>query len=117
MKKNNEISIFLQVVGDTPKLRILDFLLTFQKFDYSLTDIARNAKVSYSNLMLIWPKLLETNLVKQTRVVGKAKMFRLNEKNPIAQELSRLQWLIAKSIIHKRLGLEQREKVKVVEKL
>lgn len=114
MKKNNELSVFLQVVGDTPKLRILDFLLTFQKFDYSLTDIARNAKVSYSNLMLIWPELLKTGMVEQTRTVGKAKMFKLNEKNPIAQELSRLQWLIARSTIHKKLGLEEE---KITEKL
>ncbi len=113
MMKNNEKSIFLQVVGDTPKLRILDFLLTFQKFDYSLTDISRNAKVSYSNLMLLWPELLKTGMVEQTRTVGKAKMFTLNKKNPITKELSRLQWSIAKFIVHKRLVVEEKEKIEV----
>ena len=109
MKKDFEKSIFLQVVGDTPRLRILDFLLTFQKFDYSLTEIARNAKVSYSNLMLIWPELMKTDIILQTRIVGKSKMFKLNEKNPIAQELSRLQWSIAKFIIHKKMGMQEIE--------
>lgn len=114
MKKDLEKSIFLQVVGDTPKLRILDFLLTFQKFDYSLTEIARNAKISYSNLMLIWPELIKTGIVTQTRTVGKSKMFKLNEKNPIVQELSRLQWSIAKFIVHRRLGIaEEIKEIKV----
>jgi DNA-binding transcriptional ArsR family regulator len=106
MRVNNEKSVFLKVVGDTPKLRILDFLLTFQKFDYSLTDIAKNANVSYSNLMLIWPEFVKIGLVEKTRMVGKAKMYKLNDKNPIVQELSRLQWSIAKFVIHKKLELE-----------
>jgi len=114
MKNKEGKSIFLQVVGDTPKLRILDFLLTFQKFDYSLTEIARNARVSYSNLMLFWPEFVKTGIVEQTRVVGKAKMFKLNEKNPISQELSRLQWFIAKYIVHKKFGLEQEQKIKQI---
>lgn len=113
MKKNLEKSIFLQVVGDTPKLRVMDFLLTFQKFDYSLTEIAKNARVSYSNLMLIWPDLVKTGIVIQTRAVGKSKMFKLNEKNPITQELSRLQWFIAKFVIHKKLGITKRVEIAV----
>ncbi len=36
-------SLLLQAIGDTPKLRVLDFLITFQKFDYSLTDISEGA--------------------------------------------------------------------------
>ena len=107
MIKNNEKSIFLEVVGDTPKLRVLDFLITFQAFDYSLTDIAKNAKVSYSNLMLFWPQLVKAGIVKQTRVVGKARMFKLNMENPFVQELSRLQWVVSKMIIHKKLGLSE----------
>lgn len=113
MKKNSEKSIFLQVVGDTPRLRILDFLLTFQKFDYSLTEISRNAKVSYSNLMLIWPKLVKTGIVVQTRTVGKSKMFKLNEENPVVHELSRLQWAVGKFIVHKKLGIEKEIKLSV----
>ena len=107
MKKIEEKSIFLQVVGDTPKLRVLDFLMTFQHFDYSLTDIAKNARVSYSNLMLFWPEFVKAGIVKQTRTVGKAKMFKLNEKNPFVQELSRLQYLISKMVIHKQFGLPE----------
>ncbi len=101
-----EKSSFLEVVGSSPKLKVLDFLLTFQAFDYSLTDIAKNTKVSYSNLMIFWKDLVKIRLVIQTRTVGKAKMYRLNEKNPIVQELSRLQWFIAKSIVHKKYRLE-----------
>ncbi len=89
-------SIFLKVVGHSPKLRVLDFLLTFQAFDYSLTDIAKNSEVSYTSLMSFWPEFVKAGLVIETRKVGKARMFKLNEKNPIVRQMLRLQWTIAK---------------------
>lgn len=91
-------SIFLKVVGDSPKLRVLDFLLTFQAFDYSLTDIAKNAEVSYTSLMSFWPEFVKGDIVVETRKVGKARMFKLNEKNSIVIQLLKLQWTIAKRV-------------------
>ncbi len=106
MKKLKERSIFLETVGDTPKLRILNFLITFQHFDYSLTDIAKNAQVSYTNVEKILPVFQKKGIVIQTRKVGKAKMFKLNTENPIAIAISQLQLLIIKSAIHKKHPLK-----------
>lgn len=96
LANNMSESIFLKVVGHSPKLRVLDFLLTFQAFDYSLTDIAKNSEVSYTSLMSFWPEFVKAGLVIETRKVGKARMFKLNEKNPIVRQMLRLQWTIAK---------------------
>jgi len=91
-------SIFLKVVGNSPKLRVLDFLLTFQTFDYSLTDIAKNSEISYTSLMAFWPDLVKQGIVIETRKVGKARMFKLNEKSSIVKQLLKLQWTIAKRV-------------------
>lgn len=101
--KEKEISSFLKVVGDTPKTRVMDFLLMYDEFDYSLTEIARNAGISYVTLMSIWKDLEDREIVELTRVVGKAKLYRLNKKNPIVKELLRLDWIISKREVHKML--------------
>lgn len=97
----NEKSLLLQVVGDSPKLRVLDFLITFQKFDYSMKDIARNSKIGYATLQLFWPDFVKAGLVKQTRIIGKAKLFQANIQHPAMKLLSRLQFAVASSFAEK----------------
>jgi len=38
--KNMGKSVFLNTFGDTPFNRVVDFLTVFDKFDYSIADIA-----------------------------------------------------------------------------
>ena len=76
-----EKSVFVELLGDYPLIRILNHLLIFREFDYSLTDIAKNSNVAWSTLNLIWPRLEKTGLVMHTRRVGKAEMYKLNVKN------------------------------------
>lgn len=95
-----EKSIFLSIVGDSPKARILDFLLMFPKFDYSLTDIARNSNVGYSTLQLLWADFVKRKIVIPTRTIGKAKLFKLNEENPIVREMLNWSWNLAKEAVN-----------------
>jgi hypothetical protein len=40
-----EKSLFIEFMGDSPTVRILDYLLTMEEIDFSITDIAENAKI------------------------------------------------------------------------
>lgn len=111
-RKMKDKSLLLQAIGDTPKLRVIDFLITFQKFDYSLTDISEGSRVAYRTLMEIWPEIEEAQLVVETRKVGKSRMFKINMDNPIVKGLSKLQLKIADYIISKEFP-KQKIKVKV----
>ncbi len=82
-----EKSIFIEVLGDYPLIRILNHLLIFREFDYSMTDIAQESEVAWSTLNLLWPSLEKKGIVVHTRDVGKAKMYRLNTKNKVVQDL------------------------------
>ena len=82
-----EESIFIKILGDYPLIRILNHFLVFREFDYSLTDIAENSGVAWSTLNLLWPRLESMEIVTNTRNVGKAKMYKLNTKNKIVQNL------------------------------
>ena len=94
---------FLQVFGDSPMLRVLDFLIVNEDFDYSMTDIASQSGVGYSTLKLFWKKLEESKIVKQTRVVGKAKMYRLNFDNPVVKKFRYFYWETTKQAVHEEV--------------
>ena len=89
-------TIFIEVFGNNPIMKVLDFLITFQLFDYPLTEIARNSEVSYSTLQTFWEKLEKNNLVIKTRRVGKSDLYKLNTKNPAVKQLIKLDWNLTK---------------------
>ena len=61
-------------------MKVLDFLITFQLFDYPLTEIAKNSEVSYSTLQTFWGNLEKNNIVVKTRRVGKSDLYKLNKR-------------------------------------
>jgi len=85
---------FLKVMGNSPINRVLDFLIVYDQFDYSLTDIAKNAKVGYATLMRIWGALEKNKIVLLSRLVGRAKMYKLNKSNPAVQHFIKMYWEI-----------------------
>lgn len=81
---------FISCMGDSSLTRILDFLITGRDFDYSLSDIAKNAGVSWATLSRVWPRLVANGLVVQTRTIGRAKLFRLNSESEVVRSLAKL---------------------------
>lgn len=72
-----------------PKLRILDFLITFSDFDYAMKEIAQKSGVGYSTLRALWPELITGKIVIQTRTIGKAKLYQLNTDNQLVKSFER----------------------------
>ena len=89
-------TVFIEVFGNNPIIKVLDFLITFQLFDYPLTEIARNSGVSYSTLQTFWDKLEKNRIVVKTRRVGKSDLFKLNTANPAIKQLIKLDWNLIK---------------------
>ena len=56
-------SVLVEVFGNNPTIKVLDFLITFSDFDYPLTEIAKNSRVSYSTMQTFWHKLEINNIV------------------------------------------------------
>ena len=87
---------FIEIFGNNPAMKVLDFLITFQLYDYPLTEIARNSGVSYSTLQTFWPKLEKNEIVVKTRRVGKSDLYKLNTSNPAIKQLIKLDWNLVK---------------------
>ena len=85
-----EKSIFIEYFGSSPMIKVLDFLIQGKEFDYSMTEIARNSGVGWSAFSVVFKRLLEKNIIKATRTIGNAKLFKLNTGNPAVQKLVKL---------------------------
>lgn len=91
--------MFLETFGDTPILRVLDFLIVNEDFDYSMTDIADNSEVGYATLKIFWPRLEKNNIIILTRTIGKAKLYKLNVANPVIKKFKEFYWETTKQKI------------------
>ena len=78
-----------------PIIRVIDFLIDNEAFDYSKTEISREVGISRTTLLKVWKTLEDLEIVVETRRVGKAKMYKLNKKNPIVQKLIELDNVIS----------------------
>jgi len=82
------MTLFQKAFGDSPKVRVLEFLLEGRELDYSISDIAVGAGIGRTTLFRIWRDLRNTGILTHTRDIGNAKLFRLNMKNPLAVKLA-----------------------------
>ncbi len=96
MKIKENKSLFLEQFGDTPRLRVLDFLIDNHMFDFPMTEIARGANVSYNSLKLFFPKLIKSEIIYKTRRIGKSDYFKLNMNNLFIKNLIKLDWILTK---------------------
>ncbi|HLC80992.1 hypothetical protein J4207_04045 [Candidatus Woesearchaeota archaeon] len=81
-----EESIFLEHVGDNPRMRTLQYFIEGRDFDYTLTDLL-NAGVSWGTLNQLVPKLLELGIITKTRKIGRATLYKINQQNETAKQL------------------------------
>src|SRR3989339_370587 len=92
MKIKENKSLFLQQFGDTPQLRVIDFLIDNHFFDYPVTEIARESNVSYNSLKLFFSDFIKSKIVIKTRKIGKSDYFKLNLENLFVKNLIKLDW-------------------------
>ena len=96
MKTEENKSAFLEYFGDTPKLRFLDFLIGNHFFDFNMTDMAREANISYNSLISLFSEFLEKGIIIKTRRVGKSDMYKLNLDNLIVKNFLKFAWFLTK---------------------
>ena len=101
-------SLFLEFFGNNPTFKVIDFLLEHRLEDFTKTDISKGAEVSWATLFKCWDELEKYKIVKLIRVVGRARLYQLNESSPIVNELKAMEIALIKQAAD-----EEEEKVKI----
>lgn len=85
-----EKSLFVEFLGDYPLIKVLDFLLENRIYDYTKKEISDSSGVAWSTLHTFWRDLEKFGVVKQTRTIGRATLFKLNIESPAVKQLIEL---------------------------
>ena len=80
-------TLFRKSLGDTPKIRVLEFLIEGRELDYSIIDIAEGAEIGRTTLFRIWEDLIKNKIITPTRQIGNAKLYKLNIENPFVKKM------------------------------
>ena len=83
-------TIFTKAIGNTPKIKVLEFLIEGRELDYSVSDIAEGAGIGRTTLFRIWDDFVELGIVKPTRAIGNAKLYKLNLENAFVRKMVEL---------------------------
>ena len=86
-----EKSLLLNLTGEMPLFKIIDFLLENKGMDFSKKDISKGAEISRASLFNYWSEIEKHGIVKITRSFGKTKLYTLNTKNPVTQKIIELE--------------------------
>lgn len=105
MKTN---SLFIEFMGDSPMIKVLNYLLTERELDFSITDMAENSGIGRATLYRIWDNLIKNQVIVHTRDIGKAKLFKLNTDNPKIKKLIEIYDLLTIEALKNRCKREER---------
>jgi len=95
-------SLLLQLIGEPPLFKIIDFLVENKGEDFTKSEIAEGSHISRASLFNYWKALETQGIVRVTQKFGNTKLFTLNSKNIITKRILDLE----KALISK--GLEKK---------
>ena len=104
-----DTTAFIEVFGSSPLIKALDFLMTYREFDYSLSDIAKESGIGWNTLHSFFFKLVEKGIVKKTRQVGRAKLYKLNTDSAIVKKLIEINNLVTSKAVDEELKRQELE--------
>ena len=102
-----ERSLLLQLTGDLPLFRIVDFLVENKGMDFTKKGIAEGADISRASLFNYWKAVEQHGIVRATRKFGKTTLYTLNTQSPIVRKILDLE----KVLIAETMEREHQRKV------
>ena len=104
-------SLFVEFMGASPMIKVMDYLITERELDFSITDMAENAGIGRATLYRIWDDLIENKIILHTRDIGKAKLFKLNVEDSKIKKLIEIYDMLTVEELRKHLETKKIELV------
>jgi len=80
-------SSFTLVFGESPFVKVLDFFLTFEDFDYPISFISKETETKWETIEKVIEALIKKGFIKKTRKLGKAWLYALDKENKLTRLL------------------------------
>jgi response regulator of citrate/malate metabolism len=85
--KENE-SLISAVLGHSPQMRILNYLLDFPTNDFTKKEIIQALGMSRQTFYKYFDSLEESEMIKVNRSIGKAKLYKIDRSNPMIKTIT-----------------------------
>ena len=82
--------MFTEIFGNSPRVRLLDFLADHVDFDYTISQINDFTGISRPTLYKLISKLEADGILAFTREVGDSRFYRMNLDNPRVASMLRM---------------------------
>jgi len=90
MYKDLGDSFLVKALGYSPKMRIIDILMTNPYFDFSREELVKELGMSKQTLYKNFKDLEELGIVKVSRRIGRAIMYTINRDHPLVRRLDEI---------------------------
>lgn len=103
-------SAFLEILGNSPEIKAIDFLIEGKGLEYTKIDVAKACEISTPTLYKIWQHLERNGIVKPTRKLAGATLYKLNESNELVKALIEVDRILLKKTFEE---IERWKKIKI----
>lgn len=83
-------SILLEVLGDSPKLRIIDFFMDNPFFDFTKKEVIEALGMSKQTFYKYFKDLEKYEVVVPSRKIGRATLYKINKDHPLVKRLEEI---------------------------
>ena len=94
-------SILIKTLGSSPKLRIIDLFLDNPLFDFTKEEVIEALGMSKQIFYKHFSDLEAYGMVKVSRRIGKAKLYRINVEHPLVKMLRDYETKMSKEMVEK----------------
>jgi len=94
-------SILIKMLGNSPKLRIIDFFLDNPLFDFTKKEVIEALGMSKQTFYKYFPELERYEIIEVSRKIGRAKLYRINLKHPLVEMLRKYEKKISQYMARK----------------
>lgn len=86
--KDTGDSLLIKAFGYSPKLRIIDIFLTNPHFDFDKEELVKELGMSKQTVYKNFKDLEELGILKFSRKIGRATMYRIDRSHPMVRTLN-----------------------------
>jgi len=110
-------SVMIEVFGSSPKTRIIDFYMDNKIFDFTKKEVIEDLGMSKKTFYKYFPEIRNMGIVKPTRKIGRAQLYKLNLNNTIVKKIIELEREVSDEYAEEKLEkMKKREEEELTEK-
>ncbi len=83
-------TLLVKMFGNSPKIRILDIFMDNPYFDFTKSEVIRELGMSKQTFYKYFKELEDLGIVKPTRRIGRATLYKINNDHPLVKKLNEI---------------------------